>query len=179
MVAGCDHFETSRAELAVDASVAVDATSADAAVAPCTLGTLNSVLSTPIPFTTTGTTPAGSLDDVQFMSIRFVGGHCPGVYDLDLHRTNVDGDKAVARFSVMTPWDPTEPPTGTIAASGCVQNAKSEQGSFEIVHLDAPGPDATEPHVLRIAGRVTINMGGWNVDFTVDAMTTHYVCLLL
>jgi hypothetical protein len=130
------------------------------------------------PFTITGTTPAGSLDEVRFMSLAFIGGHCPGTYYLELYRTDAPEDHAVAMFSVSNPPNATQPQSGTITASAWAVGATTDQGSFDIVHLDAPGPDDTGPAMVRIAGRFMVNAPGWNVDFSVDALAPAYVCLI-
>jgi hypothetical protein len=132
------------------------------------------------PFTATGTTPGGSLDEVQFMSLEFVGGHCPGTYELKLYRTDVPEDPAVAMFSVTIPWNTTPPSTGTMAASAwAAGGATTDNASFEVEYLDAPGPDDTGPATVRMAGRFTSHAPGWNVDFSVDATAAHMVCLIL
>jgi hypothetical protein len=184
-LAGCRSIDSSGGDLvgdaAVDAEAAVlaDAVNADAAVGPgtCFLGT--AVGSVPLmPFTTTGTTPAGSLDDVQFIRISFMGGSCPGTYSLELYRTTADSIPVV-RFDVTLPPNATQPPTGTIAASACTLSGGTDGVNFEIVQLDIPPINPQQPTMLRIAGRMTINSGPWNVDFTVDATTPNAICLLL
>lgn len=85
-----------------------------------------------MPFTTTGTTPAGSLDDVQFMSVRFIGGNCPGTYYLKLYRTDDPGDSELVTFDVTLPPNTTEPPTGTIMAEAQAGGVTTDEVTFEI-----------------------------------------------
>ncbi|NVB79017.1 MAG: hypothetical protein HOV81_11515 [Kofleriaceae bacterium] len=131
------------------------------------------------PVSATGTTPAGSLDEARFMSVDYVGGHCPGTYYVRLYRTDAPEDQGFVMFIVSIPRNATQPPTGTIGASAWAGAAKTDDASFEIVQLDAPGPDDTQTLTVRIAGRLTINTPGWNVDLDVDATTPANVCLIL
>ncbi len=130
------------------------------------------------PFTTTGTTPAGSLDDVRFMSVEYVGGHCPGTYYLKLYRTDAPEDGPVATFGVTIALDAPRPVTGTVAASGWAAAMMTDEGTFEIVQLDAPLADDLQTTMVRIAGRMSINTAGWNVDFEVDATMRNKICLI-
>ena len=130
------------------------------------------------PFTTTGTTPAGSLDDIRFMSVEYIGGDCPGTYYLKLYRTDALEEQAVVTFTVTIPPRATEPPTGTITASAQAGTSTTDEVSFEIVQLDAPPADDTQTMTVRIAGRITINTPAWNVDFSVDVTTPNKICLI-
>lgn len=127
-----------------------------------------------IPFTTTGTTPAGSLDDVRFMGVDFLDGFCPPGYTVRLYRTNQPSQVPVVRFEIPIPVEATEPPTGTVVATAWLYNVSqtSSQVAFEIVHVDIP---PTEP--LRIAGRITASSGGWNLDISIDANTERLTCI--
>lgn len=133
------------------------------------------------PFTTTGTTPGGSLDDVRFMSLEFIGGYCPGSYYLRLYRTDAPEDQPVVTFDVTIPWTAARPVTGTLMANAYAGATTTDAVRFEIVQLDSPHPDdeGPQPATVRIAGRFTINAPGWNVDFNVDATTLHKICLIL
>lgn len=126
-----------------------------------------------VPFTTTGTTPAGSLDDVRYLGVAYVNGDCGDSYLLDLYRTSQSSDyEAVVQIQIRFPF--TEVSPGTIAASAIdFSCATSEQVRFEVTHIDPP--QAPEP--LRIAGRVTVNDGAWNLDFTLDATTQIATCI--
>jgi hypothetical protein len=152
-------------ETAVDA-----ATAGDAPLDPIGAGRT--------PFMTTGTTPAGSLDDVRFIEYQFVGGHCPGVYYVTLYRTDAPGELPSVLFTIPIPPNAMQPPTGTIMASAQVGDDRTDQVRFEIVQLDLPPADDAQSATLRIAGRITISMGAWNIDFTVDATTPSRICLI-
>jgi hypothetical protein len=132
-----------------------------------------------VPFTTTGTTPAGSLDDVQFIAIDFVDGGCPGTYHLLLYRTDHPSEVPVVRFDVTLPASATPPLTGTIMARAFAGTASTDQVRFEIVQLDIPPADETQPVTLRIAGRMALDLPPWSIDFTVDMLTSRYICLIL
>lgn len=151
----------------------LDASSGDAPVSPSDIERT--------PFTTTGSTPAGSLDDVHFMSVEYVGGHCPGTYYLKLYRTDAPEDQPVVTFDVTIPWTAARPVTGTLMANAYAGATTTDAVRFEIVQLDSPHPDdeGPQPATVRIAGRFTINAPGWNVDFNVDATTLHKICLIL
>lgn len=168
---GCSSPDEDRgsANAMVDAATPSDATSAGDAPSPIAART---------PFTTTGTTPAGSLDDIRFMSVEYIGGNCPGTYYLKLYRTDALEEQAVVTFTVTIPPNATQPPTGTIMASAQAGAATTDEASFEIVQLDAPPPDDTQTVTVRIAGRITIDTPGWNVDFSVDVTTPNKICLI-
>lgn len=130
-----------------------------------------------VPFSTTGTTPGGSLDDVRYMSVEYIGGNCPGTYFLRLYRTNAIEESELVTFWITIPLN-AEPPTGTITGNARAGTATTKAVSFEIVHLDAPPSDIVDPPTVRIAGRLTVDTSGWSVDFNVDATTTTKVCLI-
>jgi hypothetical protein len=121
-----------------------------------------------------GTTPAGSLDEVRFIDIAFLTAFCQPGYYVDLYRTKEYFEEAVV--TVHIPIEPrlTEPPTGSIMATawpGEDYTQSTDAVSFAIVQLDIP---PTDP--MRVAGRVTVATGAWNMDFTIDALTTPISC---
>jgi hypothetical protein len=106
-----------------------------------------------VPFTTTGTTPAGPLDDVRFIRVGFLAGFCQAGYYATLYRTNELHDEAVVVVFIPMDETMTEPPTGTMAAEawlGSDYTQRTDQVSFEVVQVDLP---SVEP--FQIAGRVT------------------------
>jgi hypothetical protein len=125
-----------------------------------------------IPFTATGTTPAGSLDEVRFMGVAFFGGFCPPSYIVKLYRTNRPLQVPVVGFEIPIDVDATEPPTGTLDAKASVDPQTSTQVAFEIVHVDIP---PTNP--LRIAGRFIASSGAWDFDISIDAHTEPLICI--
>jgi hypothetical protein len=129
---------------------------------------------TRMPFTTTGTTPLGSLDDIRFIEVGFLDGFCPSGYYVDLYRTNAPAEGPAVMFLVPVPAELMQPPTGTIAARAWLPSGtpSTDQVSFEIVHVDIR---PTEP--LRIAGRMRASTGGWNIDFSIDATTRPLICI--
>lgn len=121
---------------------------------------------------TTGTTPAGSLDDIRYLAVGYVNGFCEAGFDLRMYRTNeLDEDGVVG---VFIPADSHSPPTQVIAATAQVSSGSTDQVRFEVTHIDVP-QGSYRP--LRIAGRVTVHDGAWNLDFTIDAMTEPHTCL--
>jgi hypothetical protein len=126
-----------------------------------------------VPFTTTGTTPAGSLDEVRFIAINYLGGFCNG-YGVNLYRTNEAVEDAIVEFHISTS-ELTEPPIGTIGASartGSVPLHRTDDVTFEVVHLDLP---PSTP--LRLAGRMYASTGAWLIDFTIHGQADLASCL--
>ena len=159
-LAGCSSIESTGGR---DAAVVIDAPRRDAGID-----------AERMPFTTTGTTPAGSLDDVRFIEIDFLSAFCLPGYYVGLYTTNDLYAEAAATFYIPITSEVTQPPIGTIAASawpGDDYDQRTEDVSFAIVQLDIP---PTSP--LRIAGRMTIGTDGWNVDFMIDAQVTAGSC---
>lgn len=121
-----------------------------------------------VPFTTTGTTPAGSLDDVRYLGVGYLDGDCGNNYLLNLA---ADDYEVVLQIQISFPF--TEVTPGTIAASAIDESCATNQVRFEVEHIDPP--QAAQP--LRIAGRVMVNDGAWNLDFTLDATTGISTCI--
>jgi hypothetical protein len=175
---GCGYFSTESTERHDDPAGAPDAAAAAVDAKPY-FDAYTPIERMRVPFTTTGTTPAGSLEVVQFIEIYFIGGHCPGTYFLNLYATDNPYELAVARFEITPPPKPAPPPTGTIFAEAFAAGSSTNQARFEIVQLDNPGPDDMGPPTLRIAGRMTLSLDVWTVDFTVDSVIGNAICLLL
>jgi hypothetical protein len=131
-----------------------------------------------VPFTTTGTTPAGSLDDIRYLGISFLGGDCLPAYNLVLYRSIESGSNTYpdAVVFVAIPFPFTELSPGTVAAHAWLYSdydgTCTDEVRFEVVHLDPPqdGP-------MRIAGRVVANDGAWNLDFSIDATAVPINCI--
>lgn len=130
-----------------------------------------------LPFTTTGMSPAGSLDEVRYIGATFLDGFCSRSILVSLHRTNLVPVNAMVWFLIDMPQDwSAPPPTGTIDARAQIpfstDPALEAQGRFEIVHVDLP---PTEP--LRAAGRLRVEAEWWQVDFSFDLQASHHVCI--
>src|SRR5262245_53398074 len=125
-----------------------------------------------MPFTTSGSTPAGSLENVRFIGIRYLDGFCLPGYYIGLYATN-----DAYRDAVVTVFVPTElgAPTGTVAASawlGSDSQQSTNQVTFEVIRADVPPPE-----VVHIAGRFVASDGAWQLAFSIDAQTERDTCI--
>jgi hypothetical protein len=126
-----------------------------------------------MPFATTGTTPDGSLDDVRYLRVSYMTGFCQPGYYFDLFATA--GSDPVVVVQIPHPFMELSPTTVAAIAwlPSDFYSKRTDQARFEVVQLDTPAP--SQP--LRVAGRVTVNDGAWNFDFTVDATTEQFNCI--
>lgn len=130
-----------------------------------------------MPFTTTGTTPIGTLDFVRFIGASYLDGFCPPGFYVDLQNTN----EVYADRPNLTAWIPIAPPmvpTGRISTTlylrmGIDNVVETDQAFFDVEHVDLPSGTAMQ----RVSGRVTAASDGWNVDFAIDLLTTQTTCI--
>jgi hypothetical protein len=125
-----------------------------------------------VPFTTTGTTPEGSLEFVQYIRAGFLDGFCPSGFLISLESTNVRYAYDDSSLHLHIPIDVgASPPTGRIAASAFLEmpgvERRTDEVYFDVEQVDLPAGQA----MLRIAGRLGASSDGWSFDFGIDMVT--------
>ena len=128
------------------------------------------------PFSATGTTPAGPIDELKLIRARYLGEWCGYEYEIQIVRS-LDIDSAPEGPHLLLlfqfPKDTTSPQTGTFAARAKVEDETGLVAYTEMVTLDAERVDPSgqaEPHIV---GRFVSSDPGWSLDFRVDVVSQY------